>query len=167
LAIDEKTIACKNKVSDGIYKDAISQKMAILLMTKPAESIKEQYINLPLEDKKHIAALGSAPSVRAYILVSGLIEDSLSETQAALEKADRAIRRSGDYKDIEEVLTKDAVMKVLEKHTDWDLSDYGYGEKKPAPDAATEAPAEEKPAEEKPAEAQPSDKKDDEPKADK
>jgi hypothetical protein len=71
-----------------------------------------------------------------------LIEESLNETQEGLNRADSALKESGDKKPIEEALLKEAVLKVLNAHQDWDLSDYGYSLK--------ETPkAEEKPAEEK------------------
>jgi hypothetical protein len=124
LAIIEKTLACKNKVSDGVYHKAQAQKTAIILLTKPLEESKQYFIDLPLEEKKYIASLNNAPSVRAYLLASGLVEESLSESEAALNKADSAIHRSGEYKKVEQGLLQDAVAKVLSSHKDWDLSSY-------------------------------------------
>lgn len=127
LRIVELTIKCKKDVSSRVYGAAISQKVAITLMSSPLEEAKSFYIALPLEDKKHVASLSCGPSVRAYILVSGLIEDSLSETEAAMDHADAAIKASGsDKKPIEEKLVKEAVEKVLAVHPDWDLSAYGF-----------------------------------------
>ncbi|MFA6620092.1 MAG: hypothetical protein WCS90_03055, partial [Bacilli bacterium] len=85
-------------------------------------------IALPLDSKKYVASLCSAAAVRTYVLVSGLIEESLNETEEALNRADAALRKAGaDKKPIEEALLKDAVAKVLAAHSDWDLSGYGYG----------------------------------------
>jgi hypothetical protein len=39
-------------------------------------------------------------------LVSGLIEESLNETQEALNRADSALKKSGDKKPIEEAFSK-------------------------------------------------------------
>ena len=142
LAILEKTIACKSKVSTGVYQEAIAQKTALIVAYKPLAEAKEFYIGLPLDSKKYIASLSSAASVRSYVLITGLIEESLNETQEGLNRADSALKKSGDKKPIEEALLKEAVLKVLNAHQDWDLSDYGYSLK--------ETPkAEEKPAEEK------------------
>jgi hypothetical protein len=139
LAILEKTIACKAKVSTGIYQEAVTQKTALYIVSKPLEEAKAFYIALPLESKKYIASLGSAGAVRTYVLVSGLIEESINETEEALNRADAALRKAGDDKKaVEEALLKDAVNKVLAAHPDWDLSGYGYGtpkeEAKPADD---------------------------------
>lgn len=124
LEIIEKTIACKDKVSDGVYHKAVAQKTAIILMTKPVEESKQYFIDLPLEEKKYIASLNNAPSVRAYLLASGLVEESLSESEAALNKADAAVHHSGEYKKVEQALLLESAQRVLEVHKDWDLSSY-------------------------------------------
>jgi hypothetical protein len=141
LAILEKTIACKAKVSTGVYQEAVAQKTAILIATKPLAEAKEFYISLPLDEKKYIASLSTSGTVRSYVLISGLIEESINETEEALNHADTALRKAGDNKrPVEEGLLKEAVLKVLEAHKDWDLSDYGYSLTAPAKEA--EKPAE-------------------------
>lgn len=148
LEILEKTIACKDKVSSGIYQEAIAQKTAIYIVSRPLAEAKQFYIGLPLDSKKYIAALSTAGAVRSYVLISGLIEESINETQEALNKADSALKKSGDKKPIEEPLLKEAVMKVLEAHKDWDLSDYGYSLNAPAPkaEASNDTPAKDEPS---------------------
>jgi hypothetical protein len=140
LAILEKTIACKNKVSANVYHEAMAQKTAILLYTRPVEEAKEAWVSLPYESKKYVAGLSSIGALRACVLASGLIEGSLSETENALNKADTMLKKAGDDKKAtEEALLKDAVMKVLEAHKDdkegpWNLDDYGYSLAKAAPE---------------------------------
>ena len=125
LEINDLTIKSKETVSRRIYNNAIAQRTAIDLYRKPLEDAKEEYIALPLEEKKYIESLASAPAVRAYILVSGLINDSINETKGAMDQADAAIKASGeDKRKVEERLMKFAVKKVLEKHPDWDFSEY-------------------------------------------
>jgi hypothetical protein len=160
LKILEYTIACKKTISGNIYHNAIAQKTAILLYTEPLEKVKQFYVDLPLEDKKYIAGLNTGACVRAYILISGLIEDSLSETETAMDKADSAVKGSGsDKKPIEEKLIVDSVKKVLTRHPDWDLSSYGFGVKaeEKKKDVVVEAPSEKK---EEPAKTEENDKKD-------
>jgi len=146
LAILEKTIACKNKVSDNVYHEAISQKPALYIVTKPFEEAKKFYIALSLDNKKYIAGLSSASAVRSYVLISGLIEESLNETEVALNRADAALKKSGaEKKPTEEILLKEAVLKVLTAHPDWDLSGYGFALEKPTPNMdSVPAPASEK-----------------------
>lgn len=125
LEINDLTIKSKDKVSRRIYNNAIAQRTAIDLYRKPLDEAKEEYISLPLEEKKYIESLASAPAVRAYILISGLINDSINETKGAMDQADAAIKASGeDKRKVEERLMRFALKKVLEKHPDWDFSEY-------------------------------------------
>src|SRR5574344_78666 len=149
LAILEKTIACKAKVSTSVYQEAVSQKTALIVANKPLAEAKEFYIALPLDSKKYIASLVSASCVRSYVLISGLIEESLNETQEGLNRADSALKKAADKKPIEEALLKEAVLKVLAAHPDWDLSDYGYSLKKEEPKAEEKKAEDPKPAEPK------------------
>lgn len=127
LSIVEKTLACEKKVSTGVYRLAEAQKIAIILDTKPLEEAKKYFIALPVDVKKHIAALNSAPAVRAYVLANGLIEESIGETEAALNKVHDAFRKlPKEKKAVEKKLLKLAMEKVLAAHPDWDFSDYGY-----------------------------------------
>jgi hypothetical protein len=127
LEINEKTIACKAKVSSGVYEEAVAQKTAIYFLCRPLEEAKEFFIGLPLEDKKHIAGLSTIVCVRAYVLASGLAEESVIETEAALEKADRTLNKLPKSQvDLERRLLSLSLEKVAAAHKDWDLSDYNY-----------------------------------------
>ena len=126
LRINEYTINCKNSVSAKIYLNAVAQKMALHLYLNPLDEAKEEYISLKLEEKKFIANLSTGPAVRAYILISGLVEESEGETKLAMDKAESAIKTSGeDKRAAEEYLMKEALKKIVAKHEDWDFSEYG------------------------------------------
>jgi hypothetical protein len=128
MRIVEFAIKSKDSVSSGVYHAAVAQKLALMFYLRPLEEVRQFYIDLPLDDKKYIASLSNGPCVRSYILISGLVEDSLSETEEAMGKADSALRGLGaDKKPIEEELIREAVKKVLERHPDWDLSAFGFG----------------------------------------
>ncbi len=127
LNILEKTLASKDKVSTSLYRTAEAQKIAILLDTKPLEEAKAYYIALPLEVKKHLSALNSAPAIRAYVLANGMIEESIGETEAGLNKVHDVFRKlPKEKKAVEKKLLKLAMEKILTAHPDWDFSDYGY-----------------------------------------
>ncbi len=126
LRINEFTINSKNSVSSKIYLNAVAQKMALHLYLNPLDEAKEEYINLKLEEKKFIANLSTGPAVRAYILISGLVEESEGETKLAMDKAEVAIKNSGeDKRSAEEYLMKEALKKIIKKHENWDFSEYG------------------------------------------
>ena len=139
LEINEYTISSKSKVSSRNYNNAIAQKLSIHLLNSNLEEVKEEYVSLPLEEKKFIANLSSAPAVRAYLLISGLIEESEAEAKTALANADKAIKDSGEEKkDIELDLIKESLRKVVGVHPEWDFSDYSFD------DAKEEKPSEAK-----------------------
>lgn len=126
LRINEFTINSKSAVSSKVYLNAVAQKMALDLYLKPLDEAKEEYISLKLEEKKFIANLSTGPAVRAYILISGLVEESEGETKLAMDKAEAAIKNSGeDKRSAEEYLMKEALKKIIKKHEDWDFSEYG------------------------------------------
>jgi hypothetical protein len=132
LDIVEKTIACKSTVSTNVYQDAVAEKTGLLFFTGSFDEAKKFFIDLPLDSKKHIAALGNITCVRAYVLASGLVEESLTETQVALEKASGALRKlPADKVKVEKSILGQAVDLVLAKHADWDLLSYGYGTPSP------------------------------------
>ena len=152
LEINEYSIASKAKVSSKVYNNAVAQKLSIHLLTGDFEETKNEYVSLPLDEKKFIANLGTAPAVRAYLLVSGLIDESETESKTALAHADKAIKDSGEEKkDIELELIKESLSKVAKAHADWDFSDYSFEEKKEA------KPTEENKSEDKPQDETPSD----------
>lgn len=125
LRINEFTINCKDKVSSRVYLTAVAQKMALHLFLKPVEETKEEYLSLKYEEKKFIANLENAPAVRAYLLVCGLVENSEIEIKVAMDRAEAAIRASGeDKRKAEEALMKAGLKKVIEKHPKWDFSEY-------------------------------------------
>lgn len=147
LEVNEKTILSKGKVSDTTYQEAVAQKTALYFLSKQLEEAKEFFIALPLESKKHIAGLSTIVSVRAYVLASGLAEESLGETEAALEKADHGLTKvSKDRLPIEKKLLSNCIEAIAKVHPDWDLSDYDYLKAAPK---AEEAPVADKKDEDK------------------
>ncbi|MCQ2911898.1 MAG: hypothetical protein MJ190_00035 [Bacilli bacterium] len=125
LRINEFTIKCKDHVSSRVYLTAVAQKMALHLFLKPTAEAKEEYLSLKHEEKKFIANLENAPAVRAYMLVCGLVEDSEIEIKVAMDKAESAIKTSGeDKRQAEEALMKAGLKKVMERHPKWDFSEY-------------------------------------------
>ena len=130
----------------SIFTDVAKHWTSLILLTKPLEEGKEFFIALPMEAKKYIASLSSTAAVRAYLLVSGLVEDSEIETGNALGKIRSSVKKEGtDIKKIEERVMRDACLKVKERHPDWDFSNVYLLEQeaKPAePEKTEEEPKE-------------------------
>ncbi len=166
LTINEYTIKAQNHVSKNVYQNAMAQKLSLKLLYGDFQEAKELYINLPLETKKFIANLSTAAAVRAYVLVSGLVEESENETKTALARCDKAIKSLPEsVRATEEKLIIESVKRVQEKHPEWDFSDFSFKEDKPVETAEKpEDSSNEKPEgkEAKEAEDNPSDHKKDE-----
>lgn len=166
LTINEYTIKAQNHVSKNVYQNAMAQKLSLKLLYGDFQEAKELYINLPLETKKFIANLSTAAAVRAYVLVSGLVEESENETKTALARCDKAIKSLPEsVRATEEKLIIESVKRVQEKHPEWDFSDFSFKEDKPVetaekPEDSSNEKSEGKEAKE--AEENPSDHKKDE-----
>jgi len=125
LRINELTIASKENVSSRTYLDAVAQKMALHLFLNPKEEAVEEYKYLKHDEKRFIADLGTAAAVRAYLLVSGIVEESEGEVKVAMDRADSAIKSSGeDKRPVEETLMKEGLKMIMAQHPNWDFSEY-------------------------------------------
>lgn len=154
VTIADKTIASKDNVSSAIYEDAVAERVSLLMLGKDFEEGKKEYINSPLEIKKHIAAMSTPAAARSYILVSGLVDESQDEFESALTKVDSIVKKAPEKtREGESKLIKKAIAVVTAAHKDWDLSNYNLNIDEPK---AEEKPAEEaKPTEEeKPSEGE-------------
>ena len=90
-------------------------------MTLPLEEVKEYY-DKQINDsvRKFIANDLSMESLRAYILIAGLLDDSNGEIEFAKSRKERALKRSVPSRvAIEQKLYEEALNKVYEAHPDW------------------------------------------------
>ena len=63
-------------------------------------------------------------SLRAYILIAGLLDDSNAEVSFAKSRKDRALKRAVPSRSkVEEKLYEEALNKVYEVHPDWKLEE--------------------------------------------
>ena len=99
----------------------ISQKLYITILTKSVEDAKKVYDDLA-DDKirRFIANDASMESVRAYLLISGILEKSQAEVKYAINKKAKAMKRTVKQRAIlEEKLFNIALDKVYEVHPNW------------------------------------------------
>lgn len=109
------------KVSTQTYNRLLAQKLYIKIMTLPLEEVKEYY-DKQINDsvRKFIANDLSMESLRAYILIAGLLDDSNGEIEFAKSRKERALKRSVPSRvAIEQKLYEEALNKVYEAHPDW------------------------------------------------
>lgn len=109
------------KLEPYTYYRLISQKLYIVLSTKDSEEARKVYDELA-DDKirRFIANDATMESIRAYILISGLLEKSEGEVNFAIGRKEKALKRTLKKRvEIENSLYTDALNKVYEAHPKW------------------------------------------------
>lgn len=120
--IVDKLLENKKVLSIYDYNRLIAQKLYLVILTKPLEEAKQLYDEIaPTEIRRFIANDFSMPSIRAYVMIAGMIEGSESEVQFARQKVEKAKRRSlpSEVKAEEKLLEK-AVDFVYKSHPKWE-----------------------------------------------
>lgn len=122
LEILQLTIDTDNRISEGVRNNAIIMKLSLVLLTKKRDVGAKYYENVENEQRKYIAQFDGMPSLRSYLLVSGLIENSEAETNYALEKALRILKKNDETtKETETKLLKLTIQRVATLHPSWHL----------------------------------------------
>ena len=109
------------KVSSQTYNRLLSQKLYIKIMTLPLEEVKVYY-DKQIDDsvRKFIANDLSIESLRTYILIAGLLDESNGEVEFAISRKDRALKRAVPSRaETEKLLYENALKKVYDAHPDW------------------------------------------------
>ncbi len=123
--LDEEIIP-DPKASKNIYLRARAQKIYINLMTKSLEDalkFYEESVSIP--ERRAISDDVSMDCIRAYVLMSGLLDKSRSECNLALKKLLRAYRAVPDArKELERKLFNEGLQKVIDAHPTWELEQY-------------------------------------------
>jgi len=119
----DQIIDAKDGVSYKVYLRSKAQKIYINLMFKSEDDIKEFYeTQVPVSERRQISEDVSMASIRAYMLMSGLLDKSRSETELALNNVMKAFKRTSKQRQpIELKLYNDALNKVIAAHNDWHL----------------------------------------------
>ncbi len=125
-AILDKIIEAKDNVSEKVYIRARAQKIYLNLVTKNLEDAKEYYEKeVPVSERREISNDVSMASIRAYLLMSGLLDKSRSECIIALNNVYTAFKRTAKNRQHTElVLFNEALDKVIAAHPDWELDGY-------------------------------------------
>lgn len=121
-----KIIEAKDNIKFSIYLRVKALYIYSVVMPQEEKDIVE-YCNkeVSLQERKALAADISMPSLRAYILLSGLVDKSESETLLVLNKIIKAYKKSSKSRQSVELrLYNKALNKVIEAHPKWDLKGY-------------------------------------------
>ena len=122
----DKIIEAKENVSEKVYIRARAQKIYINLITKSLDEAKEYYEKeVPVAERREISNDVSMASIRAYLLMSGLLDKSRSECIIALNNVYSAFKHTPKNRQHTElVLFNEALQKVVDAHPDWELEGY-------------------------------------------
>lgn len=122
----DKIIDAKDSVSAKIHIRARAQKIFINLVTKSLDEAKEYYDKeVPVAERREISNDVSMASIRAYLLMSGLLDKSRSECIIALNNVYRAFKHTPKNRQETEVtLFNEALDRVVAAHPDWELEGY-------------------------------------------
>lgn len=131
LPFIDSILNSKDSISNRTYIRTKSQKIYIDIMTKSLEEAQEFYDKeVPHSERKLISEDTSMPSIRAYILMSGLLDKSLSETELALNKVLKAYKRTNKARQETELkLYNEALKRVIDAHPNWNLEGFLLEEK--------------------------------------
>ena len=122
LEIIEPMLSEEAHISVGSVNYARTLKLTILLEAEDRTKGKKFYEELDDQAKKYIADVTNLVALRAYLLIATFIEDSESEANYAIDKAEKAIKACNpDYKDVEKSLLQMDVDLAREVHPSWDV----------------------------------------------
>ena len=126
-------ISGKETISEKVYIRARAQKIYINIFTKPLEEAKEYYDKeVPMAERRQLSNDLSMVSVRTYLLMSGLLDNSKSECIIAINNVRRCFNNTPKQRRKTEAnLFNKALKKVDEAHPNWKLGEYSivYEEK--------------------------------------
>ena len=122
----DKIINAKEEVNAKVYIRARAQKIYINLITRNLDEAREYYDKeVPVSERREISNDVSMASIRAYLLMSGLLDKSRSECIIALNNVYRAFKQTPKNRQETEVaLFNEALDKVIAAHPDWELDGY-------------------------------------------
>ena len=122
----DKIITAKENVSAKVYIRARAQKIYINLITKDLEEARAYYDKeVPVSERREISNDVSMASIRAYLLMSGLLDKSRSECIIALNNVYTAFKKTPkNRQEVEVMLFNETLQKVVDAHPDWELEGY-------------------------------------------
>ena len=86
--------------------------------------------NVPLRDRRDLSDESDLASIRAYLLIAGLIDKSKSEVNRTLDKVFKAYKHTPEARrSLESKLFNKALKMVSDKHPEWGIADYEIKEK--------------------------------------
>ncbi len=123
LKLINKMCESSDKISKSTLYRLIAQKLYIIIMTSSLEEAKKYYdeeVNDSI--RRFISNDLSMESIRAYVLIAGMLDESIGEVEFANSRKEKAMKRALKSRaSTEEELYKDAIKILNEAHKDWNI----------------------------------------------
>lgn len=142
--LDEEKYVEAEQLLDSIIEDAPNDKKmsgktlftakalkVFLIFINQDEKIAFDYCekNIPLRDRRDLSDESDLASIRAYLLIAGLIDKSKSEVNRTLDKVFKAYKHTPENRrSLESKLYNKALKLVSDKHPDWGIEEYAIKE---------------------------------------
>lgn len=122
IKIVSKTFESPDHISQSIKNEAMAMKLSLVLLTTKREDGATYYQGIDNDQRKYIAELNDAASLRCYLLVAGVVEGSMNETNYALDKVEKIFKKTPDTaKKAERSLIELSFNRIHLLHPDWTL----------------------------------------------
>lgn len=122
LNILQLTIDTENKISSITRNTASVMKLSLILSTSKKDVGAKYYEQIENDLRSYISELNDGPSLRSYLLVTGILEGTETETNYALSKALRILSKEEDMaKPAETKLLKLTIQRIATLHPNWEL----------------------------------------------
>ena len=114
------------KISHKVVFEATANKIFLVFINKEQEEVSKYFeSHLSLQDRKQLSEESGLPFLRAYVLVSSLLDRSHSECFRSLNKVYKAYKKTApERRALESRLFNKALELVNEKYPDWNVMDY-------------------------------------------
>ena len=121
----DKMIASKDKIDRPTYCDVVSQKMFIVLLNQDYETAKKYYDeHINQDERRYISNELSMPSIRAYMLISSILDISEHEARYAKSRVNKALKRTlAGRVEVEKELYQLALNKVDQVRPEWHIKE--------------------------------------------
>lgn len=138
INIVQKTFDTELHVSSSVKNQAMAQKLSLVLLTTKREDGAKYYESITDDERKYLASLSDSVTLRCFILISGVIEGDINETNYAFSKVERIIKKTPkSIAATEKKLLDLSYTRVHLLHPDWQLDYQKEEEAKPVDDKPT------------------------------
>jgi len=112
------------KVQEITLNRITAQYIYIKVLTLDRKEAKEYYNSLNDNIRRFISNDKSMESLRAYVLIAGLLDKSQGEVKYAMSKKDKILKNTSSTRaSIESKLFEEAIQMIKNEHPDWELEE--------------------------------------------